>query len=433
MMNETTSRAKGVPFGRSWLFLLAGLVLLGAAWLTKSIGFFDSLELRVALLVAGFVLTYAAVVERLRRMTWDFPDRLEAAAMVSVSILGAVACLAAMDEKWTSGRIFFGGLFALTLVGGILILLPPLARRVALSLLVVFHLGGLVTAITVVAPPNGSAPWISQVLMARVYRPYLNLLYMTNAYHFYSPDPGTSSVFRFAVFYADGQYRWVQVPDKKDCPIGMTYQRVNALPEHSFESNGQFPPSESDLRGVPEADRPPRGSWEEISRRRQNGAGLPWGPDKMPIPMVRDIDLNLQYQQPTEISAQQIASLARHMWHYPPALRKGAEIASVKVYRVKIHVLTPYELAKGRDPFDPTKTVPYFLGEFDEKGTLLHPEDPLLYWYLPVVRVSPSFLEQRAGVPVINVRVDPPKHSMLLDCLELHAATPSPAGQKERK
>ena len=87
--------------------------------------------------------------------------------------------------------------------------------------------------------------------MARVYRPYLNLLYMSNAYHFYSPDPGTSSVLRFAVFYDDGHYEWIQVPDKKDCPIGMTYQRVNALPEHSFYSNGRFPPNEAELRAAP--------------------------------------------------------------------------------------------------------------------------------------------------------------------------------------
>jgi hypothetical protein len=430
MANETTTRANGVPFGRSWLFLLAGLVLLGGAVAAR---YGDFPELRTALLVVGFVLTYAAVVERLRRMTWDFPDRLEASAMVSVSILGAVACLSAMDDAWTSGRVFFGGLFALALVGGILILLPALARRVALSLLVVFHLGGLVTAITVVDPPNGSAPWISQVLMARVYRPYLHLLYMSNAYHFYSPDPGTSTVLRFAVFYSDGERKWIEVPNKKDCPIGMTYQRVNALPEHSFYSNGRFPPNENDLRGVAEADRPPRGSWEEISRRRQNGAGLPWGPDKKPIPMVLDIDLNMQYQQPTEISEQQIASLARHIWHYPPAQRQGAEIKSVKVYRVKVHVLTPYQLAKGRDPFDPLQTAPYFMGEFDEKGTLLNPKDPFLYWYLPVVRVSPNFPEPGTGLPVVNVRVDPPKFNKLLDCLEMHAATPSPAERKERK
>ena len=431
-MNQTTIRANGVHFGRSWLFLLAGLVLLVCAWALRRSSL---LEMRIPLLVIGFVLTYATVVERLRRMTWDDWDRLEASAMVSASILGAVACLSAMDDAWTSGRVFFGGLFALTLVGGILILLPSLLRRVALSLVVVFHLCGLVTAITVVDPPNGSAPWISQVLMARVYRPYLHLLYMSNAYHFYSPDPGTSTVLRFAVFYSDGERKWIEVPNKKDCPIGMTYQRVNALPEHSFYSNGRFPPNDSDLRADPNMPRPPRGSWDDINRRRQHGSTQSWGPEGKPIPMVLDMDPTWQYQQPTEVSEHQIASLARHLWHYPPAQSPtpGVTISSVKVYRVKVHVLTPYELAKGRDPFDPIKTMPYFLGEFDKTGTLLHPEDPFLYWYLPIVRVSPSFPEQRAGLPVVNVRVDPPKFNVLLDCLEMHAAMPSPAGQKERK
>ena len=78
--------------------------------------------------------------------------------------------------------------------------------------------------------------------------------------------------------------------------------------------------------------------------------------------------------------------------------------------------------------------MPYFLGEFDEEGTLLHPKDPFLYWYLPVVRVSRQLSGRRAaGLPVVNVRVDPPKYSVLLDCLEMHASTPSPAEQKERK
>ena len=75
-----------------------------------------------------------------------------------------------MHKEWTSGRIFFGGLFALTMVGALLILLPSLARRVALSLIVVFHLVGIVTAVTVVEPGNGTPPWVSQQLMAWVYR-----------------------------------------------------------------------------------------------------------------------------------------------------------------------------------------------------------------------------------------------------------------------
>ena len=414
MANETTSRANGVPFGRSWLFLLAGLVLLGAAWLTRSFG---PLELRIALLVVGFALTYSAVVERLRRLTWDFPDRLEAAAMVSVSILGAVACLKAMDDEWSSGRVFFAGLFALTLVGAVLLLLPPLLRRLALSLLVVFHLGGIVTAVTVVDPPNGSAPWVSQVLMARVYRPYLNLLYMSNAYHFYSPDPGTSSVLRFAVFYGKDDYEWVQVPDKKDCPIGMTYQRVNALPEHSFYSTGQFPPNDRDLQmSVPPEQRPPRGSWDDISRRRQNGALRAMRPNgNLPIPVVLDLDPIWQYQQPyrrvgTPDRVARPAHVVLSARAAPGGLR---DHVSVKVYRVKINVLTPYELAKGPQTRRPDQDDAVLPRRIRRGGvTLLHPERSI-----PVLVPSrgagllSTFPARAVDCPVVNVRVDPPKHS----------------------
>ena len=130
----------------------------------------------------------------------------------------------------------------------------------------------------------------------------------------------------------------------------MTYQRLNALPEHSFYSNGRFPPNEASCGPTPACPRPPRGSWQDDQPAAAERLDLPDGPDHKPIPMVGDMDLNLQYQQPTEVSQQQIASVARHMWHYPPARREGVRITSVKVYRVKVHVLTPYELAKGKDP-----------------------------------------------------------------------------------
>ena len=131
--------------------------------------------------------------------------------------------------------------FLLALVGAILVLMPSLPRRIAISLLVLFHLAGIVTAVTVVDPPNNRAPWISRQLMARVYRPYLSFVYMTNAYHFYSPEPGTPSVFKFCVYYSDGKYAWLQVPNKADSPIGMHYQRMLGLPEHSFNPESRCP------------------------------------------------------------------------------------------------------------------------------------------------------------------------------------------------
>ena len=420
MAKETTSRGSAELIARPWIFLLAGLVLLGAALVARTYAD-EWIEVRLHLLVAGLALAYAGVARQLRKMAWAFPGRVESAAVVSVSGLGAIAGFFAMQPEWTSGRIFFGGLFALTMVGAVLILLPSLARRVALSLIVVFHLVGIVTAVTVVEPGNGTPPWVSQQLMAWVYRPYLNLVYMTNAYHFYSPEPGTSSVLWFAVHYSDGKWEWVKLPDKADCPIGMTYQRLNALPEHSFYSNGRMPAGETDY------------SWENVSRRRQNGSRPLYErqPDKKPIPMVVDLDTNLQYQYPSEVSQKQIASLARHIWHLPLARREEFTITSVKVYRLKINVLSPYELSKGKDPFGAVQRMPYFLGEFDKEGKLLHPRDPFLYWYLPVVRVSPTYPGGGGGLPYVSVRVDPPKDSILLDCLEMHAATPSPTEQKE--
>ncbi len=417
MEKSMTSRGGAEPNTRPWIFLLAGLALFGGAWLTKC-QFADSwLEVRLFFLVAGLALTYAGVTQRLRKLAWTFPERVESAAAVSVSGLGAIAGFAAMQKEWTSGRIFFGGLFALTMVGAVLILLPSLARRVALSLIVVFHLVGIVTAVTVVEPGNSTPPWVSQQLMAWVYRPYLNLVYMTNAYHFYSPDPGTSTVMWFAVQYSDGKYKWIKLPDKADCPIGMAYQRANCIPEHSFYSNGR------DFSSDP---------WQDISSRRDAGSRRLYKPNKKPIPSVVGLDLNWQYQYPSNVSQKQIASLARHIWHIPSAQREGATITSVKVYRVRINVLTPYELSKGKKPDDPVKRMPYFLGEFDKEGTLLHPRDPFLYWYLPVVRVSPAYpVRDELGPPKVNVQVDPPKGAVLLDCLEMHAATPSPPEQKE--
>ena len=37
------------------------------------------------------------------------------------------------------------------------------------------------------------------------------------------------------------------------------------------------------------------------------------------------------------------------------------------------------------DPFHPTTYRPYYLGTYDAEGKLLDPEDPMLYWLVPVL------------------------------------------------
>ena len=79
------------------------------------------------------------------------------------------------------------------LAGAFLLLLPESGRRVALVCGAAFHFCGILSAVFSVPPPGGNAPWLVQQAWVRVYRPYLQFVYLNNAYHFYSPEPGPPS------------------------------------------------------------------------------------------------------------------------------------------------------------------------------------------------------------------------------------------------
>ena len=121
---------------------------------------------------------------------WDLPDRIETAAMVALVGLGALIGYLGMDQEWDSGHQSFAALFIACLLGGLLVLLPSIGLCIALSVMLLFHFGGMLTVATMVDPPNASGPWVSKQLWAYVDRPYLQFMYLANAYHFYSPDPG---------------------------------------------------------------------------------------------------------------------------------------------------------------------------------------------------------------------------------------------------
>jgi hypothetical protein len=90
-------------------------------------------------------------------------------------------------------------------------------------------------------PP--STPWVTEQAFVRVYNPYLQFIYMRNAYHFYSPEPGPASVLVCLLKTETGtddngqkQYttKWVVLPkrpaDVKD-PLGLTYYRRLSITE----------------------------------------------------------------------------------------------------------------------------------------------------------------------------------------------------------
>jgi hypothetical protein len=98
----------------------------------------------------------------------------------------------------------------------------------------------------------------------------------------------------------------------------------------------------------------------------------------------------------------------------------------VKLYRVTHQVISPLELSKGLHPLDKTKYLPYFLGEFDGQGQLIDPNEPFLYWYLPIVKTQADyprgFQDPITRLVSIRAMAPAPKDGEMVDCMEIHAA-----------
>ncbi|MFO0928670.1 MAG: hypothetical protein U0736_16880 [Gemmataceae bacterium] len=400
---------------RPWPPLLAALLAIVGGWLLAAVAPTSLIAVRLALVFAGTVLIAVALTRQARRARWDWSGRVESAALVSVAGVASIAAYKSMAADWDAGHMFYAAAFLTALVGSLLLLLSSRGRRVAISLLVVFHFTGMAVTITSIDPPGATGPWVSKQLWTWVYRPYLSFLYLTNAYHFYSPNPGPPSLLWFAVTYPDGGYRWVKLPDRRNSPIGMHYQRHLALPEHSFS-----------LTPMPILPTPLRGSWQMIYHRRELGSTLEYLPEGRPIPMVQDLDITQQYREPTDVAKRLTGSLARRVFWTEQEKDPANRIKSVKIYRVTHQILTPAELAAGVSPYAKEKHLPYYMGEYDGEGNLLDPLDPFLYWLVPIAVVPASFpnhgLATRPGVPAIRLSDAPPPDGVLLDGLEMHAA-----------
>ncbi|MFM7150288.1 MAG: hypothetical protein ACKO23_10640 [Gemmataceae bacterium] len=422
---------------RPWTLLVLGMILVLAGWLISRATEFPG-PVPLAITFSGAALLIFAVIRQVSGETWNWPGRIESASLVSIAGLGAMAGYAAMRPPWNSGQMFFGALFILSLAGCLLILLPPLGRKIALTLFVLFHFAGMAVCVTSIDPPGNTGPFVAKQLWTWIYRPYLSFMYMTNAYHFYSPDPGAPELFWFAIQYDDGSYTWIKLPDRGNSPVAMHYQRLLALPAHTFAASSRLPLSTAEMALIPIEQRSPRGPWEEIYYRREMGSTLEFRrqekPRRLPIPMVLDMDVSWQYREATDTSKKSLASVARRIfWTAPPPrdeegnVKAEVRVKSVKMYRVVTQVLSPLELSQGISPLEKTKHLPFFLGEFDAYGNLVDDREPFLYWYLPIAKVPPNYpnhgMTSRPGVPAINVRSGAPgKDWFLLDCMEMHAA-----------
>jgi hypothetical protein len=287
------------------------------------------------------------------------------------------------------------------------VLLPSIARRVAGSLIILFHFLGITTAVTTV---EGTAPWLSQQSWGHVYRPYLQFLHLFNAYHFYSPNPGPTTLVWFRVEYKSGKKpQWVKLPVKENSPVPLHYTRRLAL---GMSLEAAMQPLPQQVLEQPDADlprdvRPPVRAYRALRKRRETAGALDQVPSRA---------FQLQYFEPTPNVKKLLGSYARHVARTTPNPDDpDDEVARVRVYRVTQQIPEPGLVAeKGAGVVtDKTLYLPIYLGEFDREGTLqdgwefdneilkkdffgeddlkraIRKEgDPYLYWVLPIISLK---------------------------------------------
>jgi hypothetical protein len=348
---------------------------------------------RLFLVLFGAVAAGAAVSMR--------PDLWQAwglgAGAAALAVVGTPA-------HWDSFRLLFGAMAAVALVWAALRAGPSRYRLPVLSALLLFHFSGIFFATT--TPP--ATPWVTEQAFIRVYNPYLQFVYLRNAYHFYSPEPGPASILVFLLKTETGtdaqgrkQYatRWIVVPkrpgDVRD-PLGLTYYRRLSITEQV-------------ARSVPYGlATHPYERLDLIARRRQ-----------VPIPSPRtDDEFLMQYRLPQpEVARYVIPSYASHVI-LEHTTAEEAKKTTVKMYRLEHSTMGVDEFTNWRklpdantNPYHPMMFRPYFLGEFNARGDLLNPQEPMLYWLIPILN--------RPGVTA-----NTPNRRAFIDFLSIHALDP---------
>jgi hypothetical protein len=326
---------------------------------------------RVWLSITGAIAGGAA----LSLLPLDAKSWLIAAATMFLAAFG-------FPPHWDSFRFLATVLACVSLIGAVLMFLPVGIRASVGAVYLIFHFGGILTATTWPTP----TPWITEQLANHVYQPYLKFLYLLNAYHFYSPDPGPASHLYFLVKYqsteidpATGKptesFEWVTLPTRpeqiKD-PLALTYYRRLAISEQcAMATPDAFTPSTFEKS-------------EAYQRRMEVHNGLRPGYPKIPIAPPETEPWGVQYKVPSpRITSYILPSYIRHIaTHHKSADRTPVLI---RAYRLEHRITHPALLVEGLDPYHPTTYRPYFLGDYDANGDLVDPQDPMLYWLVPIV------------------------------------------------
>src|SRR5262249_32506196 len=182
----------------------------------------------------------------------------------SAAVLGWAAAVAgvafmALDAAWGSARLGVWLLAVVALVGAFLVSLPGwggryfasrgrsekqaeqvrgqgtfvgrMITRGIVSVFVLIHFTGIFSSFMSAPIPARDTSWLA-LWVNTIVQPYLQFAYLTNAYRFYSPEPGPASLLWYYVEYSDGSSRRLRIPTREEHdldPLGQEYTRRLSL------------------------------------------------------------------------------------------------------------------------------------------------------------------------------------------------------------
>jgi hypothetical protein len=405
---------------------LAHRVLMGAGGLVLIAALLGLAPLPV-INSARVLFCFVGIVAAAVAVSWRAKETVLWLAAGAIALLGYIG----LPSEWDSYRLVALVSGVIAIVIGLAYVLPAKYKMVAVSAVVLFQFSAILAAVTWPDTHGSSAPYLTNQLAMRVYLPYYRFMYLGNAYHFYSPNPGPASHLFILVegetdepadpdpktgqvpLAADGtparkrRSEWIDIPKRNTHfrdPLGLTYYRRLSITELvSYSTPG----------GVNSM------AWERnlaIQNRRNNELGLAG----TPVPgAVRPFDMDMtQYRVPRlDIRRGMHPSYSRHIaieFSGPRTVTDGKSqkvvqftVKSIKLFQVEHSIITPQDFlgytpseaekkaSNGtlrlssiptNNPNAPTLYMPFYLGEYDASGTLLKPDDPLLYWMVPIVR-----------------------------------------------
>ena len=205
------------------------------------------MNFKIGPMVIAWLLVVPLTILSLRTIWRDpIPGSIESGLMLAI-VCGIVVLAGRSLPDSADTLRFFLAVLAFAIAFGLALLTAPVGYRyVVLSVLATLHFVGIISA-TLATPPT---PWLATQLWHRLAHPYLEFMYLNNAYHFYAPDPGAATHFWLRVFYDTGEkYEvdkvvyprleavWVKIPEvdeqgRSRYPVALEYQRMLSLNEN---------------------------------------------------------------------------------------------------------------------------------------------------------------------------------------------------------